>query len=225
MGRPINNLRKASIRTKINKAGYKKLIALGESVGAALLANIVTFATPTPALTVLTTDVTAAKTATAFMGQKRNRGSKVELAAAQAAATNLRATLTALLKYVENTAVLAEPSDIPAQTVILSMSGFGFAVTRAITPKSQIPTFVRQTNNHKFPGNVHRVNWKRPIGLIKGKRPSSYDILIGGVIVQTVTKCNAIIPIAPGVNVDIVIVPKNSRGTGNSFNATVKGLS
>ena len=224
MGRPISNIRKSQIRVKINKAGYKKLLALAGSVHTALTGNA-EFTTPSPSLTSLATAKTALAASTRYMGAKRNRGSKAEFAQAQSDANNVRSILTALLQYVTNTVLIAAGGANDQGAAILATTGFGFRVTRKITPKLQIATFVRQTNNHQFPGNLHRLNWKRPIGLIKGKRPTAYNILIGGVIVQTVTKTNAIIPVAPGANVDVLIQPMNSRGTGNTFNATIKGLS
>ena len=230
MGRPINPSRKSNIRVKINKAGYKKLIQLGNTVHAALAGNL-NFATPIPTLPDLATAVTVLTTATIQMGQKRSRGSKSDLAIAQSAAIDLRNILTALKQYVITTAVVAAPTDIPNQTAILATSGFGFAVTRALTPKSQIPTFVRQTNNHKFPGTVGRINWKRPIGLIKGKRVSSFDIYQIDPITRTrisflgtTTKTNFESAVPVGTSIMVAIVPKNSRGEGNVATVQIKGM-
>jgi hypothetical protein len=230
MGRPINNIRKANIRVKINKAGYRKLIQLANTVVLNLTGNL-NFATPIPSLVDVNTGSTNLKNAAAFMGLKRNRGSKADLAAANEAAVALRSLLTSLKQYCINTAVTASPTDTPTQAALLASTGFGFAVTRAITPRSQAATFVRQTNNHRFPGTVGRINWKRPIGLIKGKRVQSYDIYeipaVPGpdVYLMTVTKCNAVIAPAAGTNMNLRIVPKNSRGAGNAILTTVKGLS
>lgn len=223
MGRPINNIRKAGIRVKQNREGYMRLVSLAHTVVIKLTGNAA-FTTPLPALASVTSAATDLKNAAAFMGGKRNRGSKNEKLDAQAKATNLRNLLTALLNYVVQTALQAAPGDSPLFATLIASSGFAMSDVRSINPKAQIATFVRQDNSKLHPGNEGRLNWKRPLGLIKGGKVAGYNILIGGVIVQTTTKTNAIIPTVPGVNTDVVIVPFNSRGQGAAFNATVKGI-
>lgn len=224
MGRPINNIRKAGIRIKQNKEGYKRLVALANRVGLSLTGNA-DFATPSPSIIALAAGSTALKNAAAFMGQKRNRASKAEKLDAQAKATDLRSLLTAELAYVLTTLEAAVLPDSPTFATKLAGSGFAMSDIRSLNPRAQIPTFVRQDNSKLHPGNEGRLNWKKPLGLIKGAKVAGYNIIIGGVIVQTTTKTNAIIPNVPGVSTNVMIQPFNSRGYGGSFYATVKGLS
>jgi hypothetical protein len=223
MGRPINNIRKAGLRIKINREGYKTIYALTSTVVAAMTGNA-NFVTPLPTLATITAAGTSLKDAMAFMGQKRNRSSRIKKVDCQAKALAAKSLLDALLNYVIQTALQAAAGDMAAFNTIVTSSGFGLKDVRSINPRAQIATFVRQDNSKLHPGNEGRLNWKRPLGLIKGAKVAGYNILIGGVIVQTTTKTNTIIPTVPGVNTDVVIVPFNSRGQGAPFNATVKGI-
>lgn len=223
MGRPINPIRKSNLRIKTNREGYKKIIALASTVVVKMTGNT-DFTTPIPALAAITSAITTAKNATAFMGQKRNRGSKGEKLQAQQANQALRSLLTAELSYVRNTAEIAAAGDVLEFNRIIVGSGFGLSDVRSINPKAQIATFVRQDNSKLHPGSEGRLNFKRPLGLIKGAKVAGYNIYIGGKIALTTTKTNAIIPTTPGVNTDVVIVPFNSRGSGAPFNATIKGI-
>lgn len=223
MGRPINNIRKTGIRVKQNREGYMRIVSLAHTVVAKMTANA-NFATPLPTLASVTASAATLKTAAAFMGGKRNRNSRAEKLDCQAKATDTRNILTALLNYVVQTALSTSAGNTPQFEVLVSSSGFAMSDVRSINPKAQIATFVRQDNSKLHPGNEGRLNWKRPLGLIKGAKVAGYNILVGGVIVQTTTKTNAIIPTVPGVNTDVVIVPFNSKGQGAAFNATVKGI-
>ena len=226
MGRPINNLRKASIRIKINQAGYKKLVALGDRVLLFMTGNL-NFSTPLPALAGVQTDLTGLKNATANMGQKRSRASKTELQDATTRATVVRDELTALLNYVIQTCLVAHPTDIPAFNQMLGSSGFAMKDTRSLTARTQQPTFTRQTNNKIYNGATNgqvRINWRKPLGLLKGKPIAGYNVIIGGVVTQTVTKCNAMITLAPGNNADVTIQPFNFRGTGQTVQIATKAV-
>lgn len=223
MGRPINSIRKANLRVKTNREGFKKLIALAGTVHVKMTGNT-NFTTPVPTLLALQTAQTDLKNATVFMGLKRNRGSKAEGIACREKAIALRNLLTAMLKYVINTATLAAAGDVMDFNTILVSSGFAISDVRSINAKAQIATFVRQDNSKLHPGSEGRLNFKRPLGLIKGAKVAGYNIYIGGKIALTTTKTNAIIPTTPGVNTDVVIVPFNSRGSGAAFTATIKGL-
>lgn len=226
MARPINNPRKGGIRIKINQAGYKKLLALGSRVLLFMTGNL-NFSTPLPALAGVQTNLTGLKNATANMGQKRSRASKAELQDAQTRAIQVRNDLTALLNYVVQTTLIAHPSDIAAFTQMLGSSGFAMKDVRSLTARTQQPTFTRQTNNKIYNGSTNghvRINWRRPLGLIKGKPIAGYNIIIGGVITQTVTKCNAMIPLAPGTNVDVTIQPFNFGGTGQTVIIATKAV-
>jgi hypothetical protein len=223
MGRPINNIRKGGLRIKINREGYKTIYALSTTVVAKMTGNA-EFTTPIPALATITSAGDLLKDAMAFMGQKRNRTSRTNKLDCQLKALTCKNLLDALLNYVIQTALQTAAGDMSAFSNIIVSSGFGMKDVRSVNPRAQIATFVRQDNSKLHPGNEGRLNWKRPLGLIKGAKVAGYNILIGGVIVQTTTKTSAIIPTVMGVNTDVVIVPFNSRGQGAPFNATVKGI-
>lgn len=228
MGRPTNPIRKLRSVIKINKQGARNLLVLADTVVARMTGNA-NFTTPVPALTTLTSAATDAKKAFTFQSQKRNRGSKEETLDFQNKVQVLRNVLLAIQGYVINTALIAANGDALLYGTIVASSGYGVIPPNKRQSRQQLPTFIRQTNNKLHPGTEGRINWKRPIGNIKGARINGYNIyhMVGGnwVIMQTVTKTNAIIPVAPGASVDIKIVPFNSRGEGQAQFMTVKGLS
>lgn len=229
MGRAINNPRKGNIRVKINKEGYKKLVQFADTVVLRLTGNA-SFATPSPTLVAVTAAADDLRAAATFMGLKRNRGSKAEKLDAQEKATTVRSLLTALLKYVIDTALVASGADTPAFTAMIATTGFSMADVRSLNPHAQIARYVSQNNNKLHPGSELRLKWRKPLGLIKGGKVAGYNIYLkdGGVwvIKQTTTKTNTIIPNPGGlpVAIDCMIVPFNSRGSGNPFFATVKTL-
>lgn len=225
MGRPITALRKANIRIKVNKEGYTKLVQLGQTVHNQLLANIADYAIPLPTLVALQAAVTALRTAASFMGHKRNRASKAQKDDAQLKATSLRLILDELKNYVLNTVTVAFGNQSPERAELLARSGFGFADTRSINRHAQIPRFMRQTNNSIFDGNSNRINWKRPIGMIKGAKVAGYNVYVNGKLTLTTTKCNAVITPPPGgAIVNLVVKPFNSRGEGNGLYTSLKPL-
>jgi hypothetical protein len=227
MGRPINNIRKSNGIIKINKQGARQLITLLRCIVVRMTGNA-NFTTPVPALTVATS--AANDLATAFENQsiKRARGSKNDTADFNAKLIAARSVATSLLNYVKNTAVIAAAGDNSVYNSVITSSGFGVIPAKRRAKVQQIPTFVRQTNNKLFPSNTGRINWKRPIGDIKGAKIAGYNIytMVGGnwTIFATTTKTNYIVPVTPGVNTDVRIVPFNSRGSGQPFFTTVKGL-
>ena len=84
------------IRVKVSPLNYKKILSLAETVGAQLLANIAFYATPSPALATLTTDVTALKAAIAALGTKSNKGSHSAVTAVRSASLTVFNDLNAL---------------------------------------------------------------------------------------------------------------------------------
>lgn len=215
-------MRKLQLGLRQNKFRYKQLIQIAGTVITKMTGNA-NFATPAPTLLAIQTAQTDLKNANALSGYKRSRGTKAQLIDTQGKAQTLSNLLLALLNYVLNTAAIAADQDTPDFDNIIISSGFATRSVRNIQPKAQIATFVRQSNNKLYPIGSNRVRWKRPLGLIKGARIAGYNIMVGGVIVQTTSKCSAIVPTPQGAQTEITIVPFNSRGYGNHFFATVKG--
>jgi hypothetical protein len=180
------------------------------------------FTTPLPALATLGTAITDLRTAMALTNYKRSRGAKAELADTVQKAVTLKNLLLALLSYVQQTAQIADPQAGPAYTNVITSSGFGLRSVRSITPALQIARFVRQTNNKQFPGSLHRLNWRRPLGLIKGQPVAGYNLILNGAIFATTTKTNFIFSPTGTYPLNVIIQPFNSRGVGNSFLCTVK---
>lgn len=228
MGRPINNIRKVRTVIKINKQGAGKLITLGNSVILRMTGNLY-FTTPAPTLASVQTAVSDLSNAWRHQNIKRARGSKADTQDFNAKLNVVRVLLTALQQYVINQALIQAGNNNLQYAQIVGTSGFGIIPANSRNSVTQIPTYVSQSNNKLHPGTSGRLKWKRPIGLIKGASTSGYniytkDINNNWVISKTTTKTNTVIPTAPGTNVDVKIVPFNSRGEGQAFFATVKGL-
>lgn len=221
MGRPINNIRKAILRIKTSTSAVQKLVQIGETVVLKMTGNA-NFATPSPTLVNLTAATTDVKLAMAKTNYKRSRGSKADQLDTVQKATTLKNLLLAELDYVANTAIIAEPQAGPAYNAIIASSGFALRSVRSITPKTQIATMVRQSNTKQYPLEVHRLDWRRPLGLIKGQPVAGYNISHAGVIVATTTKTNWVPPVGTAFPYDVMITPFNSKGSGNSFFATIK---
>lgn len=178
-----------------------------------------------PALSVLQTGIDDVTADAGIFNNKRNRGSKASKLQLTADSQDLANVLTALQAYVQQTALLADASQGAVYSAMIATSGFGIRSVRSLTPKPQQATFIRQTNNKLHPGSEQRLNWKRPLGLIKGQRVAGYIILRDSVYAGTTTKCNIVIPIdATKPSSQIMIIPFNSKGRGQSFEATVKSV-
>lgn len=178
MGHPIINVRPGALIVKINKEGYTKLVALARTVVLRMTAAVAIFATPNPAMAALTAAADALETAATKMGHKRNRGSKADLEAAKAAATTLRNLLTAELAYVIKIGLKNEPTDATAFAALIVQSGFSMKNVKSITPKPQVATFARRTNN-MLVGSEPQLKWRKPKGLLKGKQIAGYNIRNG----------------------------------------------
>jgi hypothetical protein len=225
MGKYLNTNRRPLLRIRITNLNYRALLALCGSVIAGLTAAVTLYPTPNPTLVELTALQTALQTAMKGLGTKKNKGSHASVVACRNAANNLKEGLILELSYVLNTITLAQSPQSQADQ--LAFAGFAFRKVKAISRAMQIPTFTRQTNNRSVPQSLGQIKWRRPLGLIKGARASSYAIYIGnGVVpasyVKTVTKTNAFFPQPVGTATLYTIVPFNSRGTGIPFQITVR---
>ena len=110
-----------------------------------------------------------------------------------------------------------------ANTVILSKSGFAAKSVKSVVPTMQFVTFARQTNNKQFPPTIGRINWRKPLGLLKGLKVSGFNIYDGATFLTTTTKTN-FTPAPSSGGKTYTIKPFNARGEGNGFTIITKAL-
>lgn len=233
MGKPINDPRSVRLRIKIQAAGYKKLVALAGSVVTAMTAAVATFATPLPALADLTTAQTELRAAMAQSNFKRGRGTKTEQLNTQAKAAILRDLLLQELQYATLT-VLQASTDTRTQATLFASSGFGIKNPRKNTFQiSQFARGVKQLNTKVHNPGAHILKWKKPTGLLLGKKIDAYNIYIKDpvalvptyILIATTTATRFTAP-PPSLThpypLDVWIEPFNRAGAGTRFMATIK---
>lgn len=219
MGRFITNPPKPVGRIKIGISKYMAWLALAQIVVDRMTTNVATFPAPNPTLATVAGDITVLQTAVSALGTKSNKGSHPAVLAVRLATLTIQTDLLALLAYVTN--IMNADNRPAANKVILSQSGFAAKSVKSTVPKMQFVTFARQTNNKQFPPTTGRINWRRPLGLLKGLKVSGYNIYTGGVLIATTTKTN--FTPTPGVRNQVYTIhPMNARGEGNGFTITAQ---
>jgi len=221
MGKLLSNPRKRLARIRLAALDYKGLIALGGSIQAALTGNP-SYATPIPTLINLATAISNVKSAAALHGSKRNKGSHSNFETLKANTITLRNMIQSEINYITTTAGTNASDDSVLFNSILATAGTGLRHVKAKIKRAQPVTFIRQTNNKLYPPGVHRINWKKSQGFIKGYRINQYEIVVGGVFAGTTTKGNFIVTVPVGGSVDVIVTPFNSFGRGQSMFITVK---
>jgi len=160
----------------VKRSNYQGIANLGNAVHAGISGNA-TYPTPTPALTVLQTDITALEADIATWGPIGNRGSHADLLALRASAAVVYADLLSLAAYVQNTAQIAAGNDYTLMASLIGTSGFGIKnppVPQGILGAPQ--------NLHRFFANnislyTPKLAWRKPIGLTSPNNVKSYQIL------------------------------------------------
>lgn len=224
--RGVVNSRRVQTRVKQGTAAYKAMLFLARTVVAKMTAAVATFAVPVPALADVTTAADTLQAKVAVMGHKRNRASKAQKLACQAATAELRDLLTSLEAYAKNTCLVAAAENSPEYNALLASSGFGLRGSRGIANRLSTVRRVSQTNNDAYGAKAPRLSWEKPKGLIHGLKPAGYNIIISGRIVATTVRTNIKLDaknLSPAGKTDVEIVPFNSRGNGQSIFCTVQG--
>lgn len=222
MSKPVTTARQPQIRIKIAKLNYQYWSILAKKVKAMMTANIGLYPTPNPTLVTLTTFITALDTTIAQLGTRHNKGGKAQILAVRVAVTDVQNTLKQLAQYVLNTVDNTLPPQVQAANI--NDSGFTQKDIRSLIPTVQFVKFAKQSNTKKFPANLRRISWKKPLGLIKGSQLKSYNLYDNatGTYLMTTTRCNT--EMTGGV-LDAVkqikVVPISRTGSGNAFVITV----
>lgn len=223
MARYINKPRKTLLRIKLGNLSYRRLVATADSAVTALTGNA-NYPTPSPLLATITAAATALQAACSSLGNKRNRTSKANVADCREKALALKSLLTSLNQYLQNTATENEPTDTIAQRSQLATTGIGLKLQPIKSGKPvAIVRNLHQANNKVFPFSLHRIAWKRPIGLIKGRRVDSYIITnaaTGATLGQTIPT-NFIVAVAPMTKVTVVVTPVAALSKGIPAQITV----
>lgn len=219
MGRFVTNPPKPVGRIKIPVTKYLVWLALAQIVVDRMTTNVATFPTPNPSLATVSGDIAALEAAIGELGTKPNKGSNAAVLAVRLATLTIQTDLLALLAYVNN--VMSADSRPAANRVILSKSGFAAKSVKSTVPKMQFVTHVRQTNNKQFPPSIGRINWKRPLGLLKGLKIAGFNIYADLNLVATTTKTNYTPPAGLGAQ-NYTIKPFNARGEGNGFKISTR---
>lgn len=219
MAKRLSNPVKMLIRMKIGKLAYTLLLALAKSVHSKMTGNAA-FATPSPSLATLATATTALESALIGVGTKRNKGSKASVLSARDSATHLRGLLTALVGYVEST--LSPTADVPLYNATLASAGFSLKSIRSRVPKMKQVTFIQHNNSAKFIPTDGRIQWRRPLTLLKGLPVDGFNIYKAGVLISTTTAGFFYTNQPLKTESTYTVRPFNARGEGQSMNVTVR---
>lgn len=227
MARYINQSRKTLLRVKQGSTRYKQLCNAAQALHTKLTGNA-DFAVTSPLLATLQTAINNLRAAMIYMGQKRNRPSKVQSADVAGKALALKSLMTSLNVNLQNTAYDNTPDDVTVQRSQLATTGGSIKLFNKKTKATliQVRNF-HQSNNKAYPQTLHRIAWKRPIGLIKGKRPTSYNIwnhsVPGGVprLIATTTATNYIVDLGAVPFLIIGVAPVTSAGEGQQVTIKV----
>lgn len=155
---------------------YAALINRGNTVFAGLTGNP-NFLTPLPALTVLTSAITACANALAAWGDVHNRGSHADLVTLRSVAVTLYNTLRSLAAYVQNTAQTAAGTDYAAMTVLIESSGFDIKHAKTPTSVPEIVQNFREFISRRLNVNQREFRWKKPLSTKKGAK-LTYKVLM-----------------------------------------------
>lgn len=169
----------------LTTSSYQKLATAAQSVHDKMDAAVATFATPAPTLADVQTATDTLVAAMQVMSFKRNRASKANTLAAQAAANDVRILLQQLMQYAVNTVLDLFPANSEQFNATLATAGFSIKNVRKPKHITQA-RFVTQSNSKKFPASMMRINWRRGTGLIKGAP-------IAGYLIKSVTKSRQIL--------------------------------
>lgn len=220
MGKAVTNPQKFVLRLKIGTLAYGPLISLGRTVAARMLTNIAIFPAPAPSLINLNAAITDAAAAWAAHGTKRNKGSEADTIDLRAKITTLRVMLIEEAGYVLQT--LSPTADVPTFNAQLLLAGFAVKSKRSRASRLQQPKFMRQTNNKTFPTTMHRINWRKGNGMLKGIPVAAYNVYSNGVLIGSTTKGNWIVDLGVDTHKTIIVKPSNARGEGNAMQITVR---
>ena len=222
MGKPVTQQRQPLAKIQISPTKYQLWLRLANIVFAQLTANVVLYPTPNPALTVLTTQITALQAAIAALGTRNNKGGKAAVLAVRVACDDVANTLRLLLAYVLNTIDPTLPAQV--QRANLNDSGFTEANIYSKIDVTQFVKFAKQSNTRKFPAALRRISFKKPLGLIKGGQIQAYnvyDAATGNFLFMS-TKTNFQMTGGTlGTITSVKVTPFNARGNGNSFTIAV----
>lgn len=222
MSKPVTGERQPQLRLKQNRLAYSLWLVLGNKVKTEMTASVALYPTPNPTLVQLTTHLTALQTTIANLGTRHNKGGKAAIIAVRVAVENVQNDLKLLAAYVLNTLDRSLPASVQAANI--NASGFTQKDFRSLIPSPQFAKFFKQSNTKKFPSTLRRLSWKKPLGLIKGGRITSYNVYDAttGAYLLTTTKTNVLMNTGTLSSIKkVTIKPMSRTGEGNSFTATV----
>jgi hypothetical protein len=171
-------MKKPIIAIKLSPKNYAGLVSLGNRVFASMTGSL-DFPTPSPALSVLQTGITAVVNAIAAWGPKGNRGSHADLVNLRQQSLTLLQLLKAESQYVQTTAQLAAGSDYSDMATMLTGSGFELKSTGAPQGVLEMAQNFHGFVSRRLAPNQRKLKWKMPLNTTSANNVKSYRVLRG----------------------------------------------